>query len=177
MRSLAASYLKKATVRARALSLYMDAEDYSDVVREAQEVVELSLKEALRLIGVEPPKIHEVSPLLREYADRLHGLPLQEIGEISARLRRDREMSFYGDVDFLPDEQYTRDDAQRALDGALRTLAEVTSLARRIEANPILSVTPAGGLVGGKTRLGGRVLGHGPALSQDDRRGTSSAKV
>gem|GEM_PF-4467387 len=29
-----------------------------------------------------------------------------------------REFSFYGDIDFIPTEQYSKDDAQRAIDDA-----------------------------------------------------------
>jgi HEPN domain-containing protein len=58
--SLAKSYLKKATVRLDILDLLLEKEAYSDVVREAQEIVELAVKGMLRAVGVEPPKIHEV---------------------------------------------------------------------------------------------------------------------
>ncbi|MCS7113691.1 MAG: HEPN domain-containing protein, partial [Candidatus Bathyarchaeota archaeon] len=40
------------------------------VVRQCQEAVELSLKAALRLVGVEPPKWHDVGPLLRREKGR-----------------------------------------------------------------------------------------------------------
>ncbi len=42
--SLAQSYLFKARKRLKALVVLLEEEDYSDVVREAQEVVELALK-------------------------------------------------------------------------------------------------------------------------------------
>ena len=38
--------------------------------------------------------------------------------EISGRLRRERELAFDGDLDFIPTEQYTTADAQRAYDEA-----------------------------------------------------------
>ena len=43
---------------------------------------------------------------------------LSRAAEISARLRRDRELAFYGDVDFIPTEQYTPADSRRAYDEA-----------------------------------------------------------
>lgn len=46
-------YLKKAELRVRLLQGYVEGEGYSDVVCEAQEAVELALRAALRLIGVE----------------------------------------------------------------------------------------------------------------------------
>jgi len=41
---LAKSYIEKATKRRRVLEVLMEEEAYSDVVREAQELVELALK-------------------------------------------------------------------------------------------------------------------------------------
>ena len=65
--SLGASYLEKAATRIKVLELLLREQAYSDVVREAQEVVELALKGVLRVLGVEPPKIHDVGPLILEY--------------------------------------------------------------------------------------------------------------
>ena len=59
-RTLALSYLKKANDRLDVLDLLYKKRAFSDVIREAQEVVELSLKSMLRFVGVEPPKIHDV---------------------------------------------------------------------------------------------------------------------
>lgn len=131
-RSLALAYLKKAELRVKILQGYVDGEGYSDVVREAQEAVELALKAALRLIGVEPPKVHDVSSLLREYADRLPSLPVEELARISTRLRKERELAFYGDLDFLPTEQYTREDALKAQREAQVVVQAVLSLSREL---------------------------------------------
>ncbi len=43
---------------------------YSDVVREAQELVELALKGMLRAVGIDPPKVHEVGGALLSNRDR-----------------------------------------------------------------------------------------------------------
>ena len=64
--SLARSYLLKAQKRLKALVVLRDEDAHSDVVREAQELVELALKGVLRAIGVEPPKFHDVGGLLLE---------------------------------------------------------------------------------------------------------------
>ena len=58
-KSLAESYLKKAMDRLDILDLLFAKGAFSDVIRESQEVVELSLKGMLRFVGVEPPKIHK----------------------------------------------------------------------------------------------------------------------
>lgn len=114
---LATSYMKKAVARLGILDLLLDAEDYSDVVREAQEIVELALKAMLRRVGIDPPKWHDVGYILVEN-ERLF-LPavakaIPELNRISKSLRRERELSFYGDIDFIPSEEYTREHAERA---------------------------------------------------------------
>jgi len=116
--SLAQSYLIKATKRLRILQVLLDDEAYSDVVREAQEVVELCLKGMLRQVGVEPPHWHDVSPLLMEYRERFAGSVanhVDRLAQISGWLRKEREFSFYGDIDFIPTEEYSRVDGQRAI--------------------------------------------------------------
>ncbi len=119
--SLATSYLDKARVRLKILRVLMNEAAYSDVIREAQEIVELSLKGMLRQIGIEPPKWHDVGPLILEYQARFPDDVQAQAGklaEISAWLRKEREFSFYGDSGFIPTEQYSMDDAQRAIHDA-----------------------------------------------------------
>ena len=119
--SLAQSYLVKAQKRLLALRLLFEHEAYSDVVREAQEAVELALKGMLRQVGIEPPKWHDVGALLVEQADRFPPQVRAKLGDlsrISAWLRKEREFSFYGEVDFVPTERYSRADAERALQDA-----------------------------------------------------------
>lgn len=60
---LTRAYLSKAGLRFEALKFYLDRGGYSDVVREAQELVELLLKAVLRAVGVEVPKVHDVRPV------------------------------------------------------------------------------------------------------------------
>lgn len=118
---LARSYIQKAEARLKALELLQKEEDFSDVVREAQETVELALKGMLRGIGVEPPKFHDVGGILLEHRDRFEAVvakDLERAADISKRLRKERELAFYGDIDFIPTEEYTMDDAQQALDDA-----------------------------------------------------------
>jgi HEPN domain-containing protein len=116
--ALARSYFVKARKRLRALLVLLEDEAYSDVVREAQELVELALKGMLRFVGVEPPKRHDVGPLLLEHRARLPPevtVAVVQLAEISQRLRQEREVSFYGDDDFIPTDEYTREEAERAV--------------------------------------------------------------
>ena len=132
--SLAESYLLKATKRLRILPVLLDDEAYSDVVREAQEIVELALKGMLRQVGVEPPRWHDVGSILREHRGRLPDAVAAEVdalAAISADLRKDRELSFYGDIDFIPTEHYSKQDAERALTDARRVVSVATAVIGR----------------------------------------------
>jgi HEPN domain-containing protein len=114
---LAQSYLVKARLRLEALAFLRDRGGHSDVVREAQELVELALKGMLRAVGVDPPKFHDVGPILVEHRARFApdvAHRMERAAEISNRLRRDRELAFYGDIDFIPTDQYSAGDAERA---------------------------------------------------------------
>lgn len=117
-KSLAQSYMTKALNRLDMLRLLLKKKAYSDVVREAQEIVELCLKGMLRAVGIEPPKYHDVGPLVLEYKKRFKGIAskdLKKMARISRELRKDRELSFYGDIDFIPTEEYTIKDARKAI--------------------------------------------------------------
>ncbi|MDD2676773.1 MAG: HEPN domain-containing protein [Methylacidiphilaceae bacterium] len=116
--SLAQSYLRKAEARLGFLAYLLESRDYSDVIREAQEAVEFALKAVLRQAGIEPPHVHDVSGLLRAHRESLAEpiqAHLEELARISTRLRKERELSFYGDIDFIPTESYSREDASQAL--------------------------------------------------------------
>lgn len=72
--SLSRSYLRKAQVRLGVLDLLVEQRAYSDVVRDAQDRVGLALKALLRHVGIEPPKWHDVSPILLDHRDRFPGV-------------------------------------------------------------------------------------------------------
>jgi HEPN domain-containing protein len=119
--TLARAYFEKARKRLRALATLFEDEAYSDVIREAQELVELALKGMLRFVGIEPPKQHDVGALLVQHRDRLPegvAAAVDRLAAMSHRLRKEREFAFYGDEDFIPTEEYTRTDAAGALDDA-----------------------------------------------------------
>lgn len=79
------------------------------------------MKAALRMVvGVEPPKWHDVGPVLRREKNRFSELFRERIPElafISRSLKREREPSMYGDEETgLPAEElYTQYDAEHAL--------------------------------------------------------------
>ena len=115
---LAAGYYRKCGDRLAALEVLHARAAFSDVVRESQEVVELALKGMLRWAGIDPPKIHDVGGLLLEFAERFDDVSLQELtalADASKELRKEREFSFYGDIDFIPTDEYDADHADTAL--------------------------------------------------------------
>ena len=121
--ALAADYLKRAGHRLKALQVLLQEESWADVVREAQELVEITLKGLLRACRIEVPRIHDVSPVLLQNREQLPPalLPqLEELVRISRSLRRDRELAFYGSEDLTPSEFYTSADAEQALAQARR---------------------------------------------------------
>jgi hypothetical protein len=67
---LAQSYFSKARARRRVLEVLLEQDAYSDVIREAQQLVELALKGLLRKVGIDPPKWHDVGPVLLDNRDR-----------------------------------------------------------------------------------------------------------
>lgn len=142
--TLSQSYIKKATDRLDILDLLFKKGAYSDVVREAQEIVELALKGVLRYIGIEPPKWHDVSSILNENKEMLPARLLKELSRItliSKRLRKERELAFYGDEDFIPTERYDAKDARDAIRDA-RFVVKIVSMVVKTKKGKISPDTP-----------------------------------
>lgn len=130
-RELADDHLRRAAARLRALDVLFEAESWADVVRESQEVVELSLNGLLRRFGIDPPRIHDVSDVLLAERERLPPdlqPSLDRLAAISRQLRRDRELAFYGTEDLTPSTFYREADAVQARDSA-RDLVTVVQAA------------------------------------------------
>jgi len=128
---LAADYVRRAGVRLKALDVLFDGESWADVVRESQEIVELTLKALLRISGIDPPRIHDVSDVLLAERERLPPGVLEDLDAliaVSRDLRRDRELAFYGAEDLTPSGFYSQEDAERARDGARRVVDVVRPL-------------------------------------------------
>jgi HEPN domain-containing protein len=114
-KTLADDYLARARIRIKAIYTLRDEGGYADVVRECQELVELILKAVLRKMGVEPPHWHDVSSLLQANRSALPATlapQLERIVALSKALRKERELAYYGDEDYLPSEEYSLQDAQ-----------------------------------------------------------------
>lgn len=114
---LARDYFVRAGKRLKAIAVLHAEEAWADVVRESQEVVELLLKALLRRFGLEVPFSHEPSRVFVENEARLPDAVRGQVprwAEVSRRLRRDRELAFYGSEDITPSAFYTRADAEEA---------------------------------------------------------------
>jgi HEPN domain-containing protein len=117
-KKLALDYFHRATGRMEVVTLLISKSMHADAVRESQELVELALKGLLRWVGIDPPKIHDVGNVLIQYQSLFPQLSPEEISklvQISKALRKEREISFYGDEELLPSENYTNIESNKAL--------------------------------------------------------------
>ncbi len=134
---LAQSYFEKFLVRVEVLSEYQKRKAYSDVIREAQEALELFLKGLLRTMGLTPTFSHDPGKELSEVATRVpaeFSPILDDLVEWSRKLRRERELSYYGAADFIPTEEYSEKEAKRAitfLEDVARRLKKIHSRQNR----------------------------------------------
>lgn len=118
--AMARSYLRQAEERLKHSKEAFESGNYPFTIRTCQEAVELSLKAALRIVGIEPPKIHDVGPILRRNSNFFPEWFRREINRmatISRTLRREREISMYGDEELSlpPEEIYSAEDAEKAI--------------------------------------------------------------
>jgi len=130
-RSLTKDYIHRAGIRLEALQVLLDRGGYADVVREAQEIVELVSKALVRHVGAEPARVHDVSVQLAEIRSRIteqNQAALDSLIATSRELRRDRELAFYGTEDLTPSEFYSRADAERAFTQAKTAVAFVSGV-------------------------------------------------
>lgn len=135
-KDLSRAYAKKCISRLKAIQVLKDDENFSDVVRESQEVVELASKGILRLALIDPPHRHDVASELKEALRVLgkeHTQVMAEIITANHWLRREREMAFYGADDFDPTEGYSIKDAERAIAYAKLTVELLRKLLERSE--------------------------------------------
>ncbi|MEM2637199.1 MAG: HEPN domain-containing protein [Candidatus Korarchaeota archaeon] len=117
---MAWSYFLQAEERLRYIKASFKRGNYAYVVRESQEAVELSLKAALRAVGIEPAKIHDVGPLLVRHSNffpEWFRENIEKMAAISETLAKEREKSMYGDEETLipPNMLYTEENARSAM--------------------------------------------------------------
>lgn len=125
---IARDYLQQAQARRIAVDALFTARAHPAVVRESQDVVELVLKGALRFVGVEPAKRHDVHDLVEQFIDRFPAEWRHTVGELGpalTQLAQDRAPALYGKEaeDIPPSELFGEADARRAMGVADRLLS------------------------------------------------------
>ncbi|MEM3786350.1 MAG: HEPN domain-containing protein [Nitrososphaeria archaeon] len=138
MARLAEDYFNRAKIRVKSAELAYSEKSYPDVVRYSQECVELSLKAALRSVGVEYPKEHDMSRILKAVKDRFpewFRREVEKIGEISRELADKRSPSLYGieSLGKTAAEIFDVKDAEKALSDAKYVLNTVNKLLLELE--------------------------------------------
>lgn len=84
--------------------------EFDRVVRKTQEAVELFFKSRLLKKGIEPVKTHDLVAL-GSHLD----IDAKVLEEDLVFLTQERIPAFYGAADFIPDESYEQQDADRCL--------------------------------------------------------------
>jgi HEPN domain-containing protein len=121
---IAEAYLRQAKSRLKDAEEALKDGNNPYCLRLSQECVELSLKASLKLVGIEYPKIHDVSDVLINVKERFPEWFKKEIDkfcEISRILTSKREIAFYGsEEEYLsPEDVIGEKEAKEALDNAM----------------------------------------------------------
>jgi len=137
---VARSYLRQAEARLENAEEAYPKTNYPYAVRLSQECVELSLKAVLKAVGIEYPKIHDVSDTLVEVKERFpewFKVEISYLHESSKILLKKREPSLYGGEEaFLsPDEVIDKIDAEDAIRRAKKTYTLCEKLLTELEKN------------------------------------------
>jgi HEPN domain-containing protein len=117
---MAKSYLKEGIEIFREAESFYRREVWHLAVRRTQEAGEMALKGALRYVGIEIPKIHDVGILLKKHRGKFpkgFAQNIDRLASISRKMRKERETSLYGDEETgtPPNEIYIEEDAKIAL--------------------------------------------------------------
>ena len=126
-------YIEEAGSRVELVRLAVERARWATVVREAQECVALFLKGALRIVAVEPTRMHDGAELLRREAARFPDwfrTDVERLASISTEMAGDRGIAFYGGErqSLGPQDLFDGRDAERAV----RDLDYVADLCARL---------------------------------------------
>jgi len=135
---VAKSYLRQAKARLADTEEAVQEENHPYAVRLSQECVEFSLKAVLKAVGIEYPKIHEVSDIFPDIRDRFPDwfkLEINFLRESSKLLFKKREPSMYGDEEatLSPNEVMSKDDAEDATNRAEKAYSLCEKLIVKLE--------------------------------------------
>jgi len=78
------AYLREAIRRIKTVERALEERGYAYCIRQSREAVELALKGSLRLVCIEPPKWHDVGPILLRERDRFPEWFKQKLEEMAS---------------------------------------------------------------------------------------------
>lgn len=138
--TLANDYLNESKLRIETAENALIKKACAYCIRQSQEAAELSLKAALRIIGVDFPKWHDVGEILlrekekfpNEFQEHVPNMAL-----ISAALTKKREPAMYGDElsAMPPSKIFNEKDADDALKNAKFCYSHVEGLIKSLNEN------------------------------------------
>lgn len=113
-------YMEESSIRIELANYAMDKKRYNTVIRECQAATELVLKALLFSKGRVVPAKHNLKSELKDIKDLFSDefkSKFDFIYKISSRLRRERDIAMYGDVDLnkTATESFTKFDAEKYL--------------------------------------------------------------
>ena len=136
-KELAIDYLNEAKLRLKTVKSEVNKKAFAFSVRLSQEAVELSLKAALRFLGIDFPKWHDVGNIFLKENDRFPDFfqnNILKIASISKSLSNKRELAMYGDDknDKSPSSLFNEKNAKDALRDAEYCLEKVENLCKQL---------------------------------------------
>jgi len=134
---VAEAYMRQAEARLKDAEEAYPEENYPYTVRLSQECVELCLKAILKAVGIEYPKVHDVSDVLLDVKRRFPEWFQAETGflsESSKILVKKREPSLYGGEEELlsPEDIIGKKDAEDAIKRARKTFESCKRLLKEL---------------------------------------------
>jgi len=130
---LAKDHLNQSKIRLKTAGNVINDKAYAYCVRQCQEAVELSLKAALRIVGKDFPKWHDIGVVLikeKESYPKFFISEIDKLASISEFLASKRELAMYGDDDSKksPSKLFNKEVAETALKDAKFCLETVEKL-------------------------------------------------
>ena len=128
-------YMNQAEIRLETAEMALNKKAYAYCIRQCQESVELCLKAALRLIGIDYPKWHDVGVVLEKEKGRFPSefqAAVSKLVSISKFLAAQREAAMYGEEisKRSPSSLFSKENAVEALEHAKFTYSKLEKLVK-----------------------------------------------
>jgi len=137
-KEIAQDFFNQATLRFTTAQKVLEKDAFAYSIRQAQEAVELALKSALMLVGIDFPKWHDIGEFLvhaREKFPEEFKKNVTTLASISEKLNALREPAMYGDETqkIGPSSLFKQSDAEEVLTDTKFTLQCVSLLFKAFE--------------------------------------------